>query len=159
MEDFRMARIILIIIICAGVLIAGCSKKDEEIAQIENRVTDSIVQDSINRAREAMVADSIATAEASSIESEVDTYTNTDYSQYDGFVTQIGSYSDPGFADMIARKFQSRDYPAFVTSIDIEGVAYYRVRVGVYETIGEAKEIGELIKDRYSIEYWVDSNR
>lgn len=157
-----MSRIILIAIICTTLLMAGCSKKDDEIAEIEKGggTADSIVQDSINRANQATMADSIAAANATQPEPESESYgINTDYSQLVGYVAQIGSYADPGFAEMIAEKFQSRDYPAFVTSIDIDGASYYRVRVGVYESFAEAKEIGELIKDRYSIEYWVDSNR
>ncbi len=155
-----MARIIIVLIMCAALFVSGCSEKDEEIAEMQDGTTESAVQDSIKRAEEAALADSIAAASVAEPEPEPDTYgVNTDYSQLDGYVAQIGSYAERNFAEMIAEKYQNRDYPAFVTSLDIDGATYYRVRVGVYETFAEAKEIGNLIKDRYSIEFWVDSNR
>ena len=56
-------------------------------------------------------------------------------------------------------QYQNRDYPAFLRQTEIDGEVYYRLRVGVYETYEEAKEVGELLVDRYSATYWIDSNR
>jgi cell division septation protein DedD len=82
-----------------------------------------------------------------------------DFSGLEGYVVQIGSYSTYDFAQMLAAKYQKRDYPAFVQATNIGDQTYYRLRVGVYETLDDAKQIAQLMSDRYSVEYWIDYNR
>lgn len=160
-----MFRFAVIAILIAGLLATGCSKNDDDVAALEQEASQdeaAAVLDSLQQ--EGVIGDSAAiTGEVSAAvkpEPETETYQpKEDYSGYEGFVVQTGSYSSYEFAEMMAEKYRNRDYPAFVTTVDIEGVTYYRLRIGVYETQEEAKQIGELLVDRYSAEYWVDSNR
>jgi cell division septation protein DedD len=156
-----MYRIFVVAMLIVGLMFAGCSKKEEDIKAIEQEAVEgeaAEVMDSLERAgTEAETYKETAAGAA-----QTETYSEaapTDYSGLEGFVVQIGSYADYGFARMMAEKYQSRDYPAFVQTIEIDGKIYYRLRVGVYETLEDAKTIGELLKDRYSAEYWIDMNR
>ena len=159
-----MLRILLTIFLIIGLVLAGCSKKEEEIKAIEEEATDTGAE---------AVMDSLEDTGMEAGEREGDTAaaskkTTTrkpqqpemrDFSDLEGYVVQIGSYSTYDFAQMMAEKYQGRDYPAFVQATDIEGQTYYRLRVGVYETLNDAKQIAELLGDRYSAEYWIDYNR
>lgn len=159
-----MFRTAITVILIAGLMATGCSNKDEDIAAIEQEasqdeaaaVMDSLLEGGTEADSTGQV---IAEAvETQPVEPEV-TPASEDYSGLEGFVVQIGSYAGYEFAEMMAEKYRKRDYPAFVVTADIDGKTFYRLRVGVYETLEEAKQIGELLKDRYTAEYWVDSNR
>ena len=45
-----------------------------------------------------------------------------------------------------------------MTTANVEGQTFYRVRLGVFESMSEAKAAKAEIKDRYSIEAWIDVN-
>ncbi len=156
-----MYRIFVVAMLIVGLMFAGCSKKEEDIKAIEQEAVEgeaAEVMDSLERAgAEAETYEETAAGAA-----QTETYSEaapTDYSDLEGFVVQIGSYADYNFARMMAEKYQNRDYPTFVQTIEIDGKIYYRLRIGVYETLEDAKTIGELLKDRYSAEYWIDMNR
>ncbi len=161
----------LLLVTCAALLLLGCSDKQEEVKQLEReaaRDEAADVMDSLNAtapdtgARDAdtggMEDDTAMETDTAAIKKSRD-YDTPDYSQLDGYVVQLGSYATRDFAEMMAEKYVGRDFPAFVTSAEIDGQTYYRLRVGVYETFDDAKQVGEILKDRYSTEYWVDLNR
>jgi len=156
-----MYRVFVVAMLIVGLTFAGCSKKEEDVKAIEQEAVEgeaAEVMDSLERT--GTEAETYQEAAAGAAQTE--TYSEaapTDYSGLEGFVVQIGSYADYNFARMMAEKYQTRDYPAFVQTIEIDGKIYYRLRVGVYETLEDAKTIGELLKDRYSAEYWIDMNR
>ncbi|MCP4566417.1 MAG: SPOR domain-containing protein [FCB group bacterium] len=159
-----MFRTVLTVLLIAGLVATGCSNKDEDIAAIEQEasqdetaaVMDSLLEGSTEADSTGQFIAEVV--ETQPVEPEV-TPASEDYSGLEGFVVQIGSYSSYEFAEMMAEKYRQREYPAFVVTADIGGETFYRLRVGVYETMEEAKQIGELLKDRYTAEYWVDSNR
>ncbi|MFH1701506.1 MAG: SPOR domain-containing protein [Candidatus Zixiibacteriota bacterium] len=157
-----MARYIIITILFCGLVLAGCSKNQEEIDALSQEATQDETSTVMDSSAGTGTGDKIDTlAEISTVgmsKSPEATGSTPDYSNLSGYVVQIGSYSNYEFAQMMADKYIARDYPAFVASANLDGFTYYRLRIGVYETVGEAKEVGELIKDRYSGEYWIDNN-
>ena len=162
-----MFRIAMALILIAGLLATGCSKKEEDIAAIEQEasqdeaaaVMDSLLEEGAATDSTGQVMDETAATTAAE-PAEVDVVrTDEDYSGLDGYVVQIGSYAHYDFAEMMAEKYRNREFPAFVVSADIGGETFYRLRIGVYETKEEAEQVGEMLKDRYSAEYWVDINR
>ncbi|MFH2036665.1 MAG: SPOR domain-containing protein, partial [Candidatus Zixiibacteriota bacterium] len=75
-----------------------------------------------------------------------------------GFTVQVaasGNYENTG---ILVEKYKERGYEPFVTEADINGELFYRVRIGVFETFNEANQLGLELKDKYSINYWVDNN-
>ena len=144
-----MARLI-ILAFCLGLLLAGCQKKKEDVEALKKE-TGETTADSI-------AAAGVDTMAQKALAAQPKTAAEPDYSQLKGYVVQIGSYATYDFARATADKYVGRDYPAFVVSKAIDGKTYYRVRLGVYEKYAEAKQIGELVKDRYSADFWIDSN-
>ena len=162
-----MARLFLVFMLIAGLMLAGCSKKDEDVDSIGKEAAEdnaAAVMDSLNNQGAGAVQKEQGKTAVDTPKTAVKPSTETakkpsvDYSGLSGFVVQVGSYSSYDFAKMMADKFSGRDYPAFIVSTEIDGTTYYRLRIGVYETYEEAKEIGELVKDRYSVTYWIDNN-
>jgi cell division septation protein DedD len=157
----------LILIVLVGVLtlFAGCSK-DEEVADLEREVKEAESKD--------YLADT--TAEAG-VQALVDTVSREQYAltpeetpeeraaeQYmprhpgtGGFTVQIAAGSNPEYAKYMADKFTGRGYDAFVTEAVVEGVTFYRVRIGTFETIAEAEQTGMMLQDRYSVSFWIDN--
>ncbi|MCK5126554.1 MAG: SPOR domain-containing protein [candidate division Zixibacteria bacterium] len=160
-----MARLFLVLMLISVFLIVGCSENDENAEALGDEAAQddaAAVMDSLNNEgavaeteEQGMLAEDIP-AEA---EPEEVTYqSEADYSSLSGYVVQVGAYSSYDFAKMMSDKYIARDYPAFIVSTEIDGETYYRLRIGVYETLDEAKEVAVLVKDRYSVEYWIDSN-
>ena len=162
-----MIRFAVTMILITVFLAVGCSKKDEDIAALEQEASQdeaTAVLDSLQNKGVDTAAPVENKAETAGTKTQTASKSEThrpaqDYSDLDGYIVQIGSYSNYEFAEMMAEKYRTRDYPAFVKKVDIGGVTYYRLRIGVYETPAEARQVGELLVDRYSAEYWVDSNR
>lgn len=77
----------------------------------------------------------------------------------EGFVIQIGTYVDYPLAVATAEKYQGLSYPAFIRPVDVDGKTVYRLRIGVYDSYEAAHRIGEEVKSRFSLDYWIDRNR
>jgi cell division septation protein DedD len=165
-----MKRLLLIFILILGLAVVGCSKDDEEIEAIEKEAAEdeaTAVMDSLEgvgdqSAQEVGYVDSMATQAQTEPEpaiTEPEPEPEPDYSDIAGYVVQVGSYTDRELAEWWAARYQNWEYPAFLRTVDIDGETIYRLRIGVYETFDDAKQIGELLVDRYSATYWIDNNR
>jgi cell division septation protein DedD len=160
-----MARIFLILLTVATVLVLSCSEKKEKVEALQQEAqepeTESVL-DSLEQAGQQPKAtpDTVETMEKVTppAEEQKPPERMPDYSQQSGYVVQIGSYAYRDFAEMVAEKYRKRDYPTFVTEATIGGETLYRVRIGVYDTFDEAKNIGDELKDRFSAQYWVAIN-
>ncbi len=155
-----MLRYLAVTFFTLVLLLVGCSKDEEEIRAIEKEATETgaaAVTDSLERPdwKAAQAKDTATTTERQ----QPARPRQPDYSDLEGYVVQIGSYSSYDFAQMMAEKYQQRDFPAFVQAAELDGQTYYRLRIGVYETVQDAKVIGDILNDRYSADYWIDFNR
>lgn len=155
-------RFICFLILCFGLIAIGCSENQEDVDALGQEAAQddaSEVMDSLAGTTEGDEIDTLAEEATEETGEVIDEPSSApDYSDLSGFVVQVGSYSTYEFAQMMADKYTRRDYPAFVVSTNIDGVTYYRLRIGVYETFEEAEQVGELVADRYSTEYWIDNN-
>lgn len=158
---------LLIFILIFGLALVGCSKDKEDIEALQQDATGqdaSAAMDSLRRtgdeSGEAVTDYGQTEPEVAAAEEayEPEPEPEPEYPEVEGFVVQLGSYKDYQLAEYMAGKYQGRDYPAFVRQIDIGGETYYRLRVGVYGTYEEARQVGELLADRYSATYWIDNN-
>ena len=75
------------------------------------------------------------------------------------FTVVIGSYADRKFAESMAAKYQEQQFPAFVRGVSIDGKMFYRLCVGSYETITQARQVAGEVKDRYSCDFWIDRGK
>jgi len=163
-----MIRLFLIIVLAAGMILVGCSKDEDEIEALEQEAADSdasAVMDSLGAGKGEMAGEQVDTAAQPETPvsqpepTEPEPEPEPEYGDMEGYVVQLGSYKGYDLADYWADKYRERDFPVYIGEVELDGETYYRLRVGVYETYQEAKEVGLLLKDRYSADYWIDKNR
>jgi len=162
-----MIRVCTAWILTIGLCLAGCAEKKEEVKALEKEMIGD---------RAAVVMDSLAAP--AKPEPEKDTVGGTSMpaeimqavepaapsptpalSDADGFVIQLGSYADQALATAKAEEYQRLGYHAFVSRAEVGERTVYRLRIGVYNSYQEAQEVGRLLADRYSAQFWIDRNR
>jgi len=75
---------------------------------------------------------------------------------HDGFTIQVGSSLSEGYAQEMAKTFTERGYQAYVASVTVDGKTHYRIRVGFYGSTVEAKSVLAELKNKYSVDGWID---
>lgn len=76
-----------------------------------------------------------------------------------GYTIQVASGTNESYAKYLADKYVNRGYQAYVDEAIVNGVSVYRIRIGKYGTTAEARQVGEEIKDKYSVNYWIDRSQ
>jgi cell division septation protein DedD len=162
-EGGRMVRIGILCILVLTLSLTGCSKKKEEAKALQNEAAqDEAAMTLDTMAQRPPKTDTVAqitpkpATEPTPAETEP---AEPEYPQEPGFVVQVGSYLDYDLATSMAARYKDRGYDAFLVPSEIDGKEFYRLRIGVFDTYAEAKQIGEELVDRYSADYWVDNNQ
>lgn len=142
----------------------GCSKDKDQVSELEQEV---IEEQGENYAAEtapavddstppkATVEEYEMTPEASPAEEpkvELKKPAGT------GYTVQIAAGTNYNYVRYLADKFVTRGYEAYITEATVNGVNFYRIRIGSYGTVSDALRAGEDLKDKYSINYWVDNS-
>lgn len=148
--------------------VSGCSKKKEEAQALQKEAA----QDEATRAMDSLAQKPPATDTTAAVSPETTVahkpvkqepveqeQAEPEYPQEAGFVVQVGSYLDHDLATSMADRYKKRGYDAFLVASEINGQEFYRLRIGVFDSYTEAKQVGEQLVDRYSATYWVDNNR
>ena len=68
-----------------------------------------------------------------------------------GFVVQIASTPDRAYAQSLAATFVERGYQAYVTTAEVNGAKYFRVRIGRFATLTEARQIAAQLEAKYAV--------
>jgi cell division protein FtsN len=76
-----------------------------------------------------------------------------------GYVIQIGSGIDRGDAEKLMQEYIDKGYHSFISEKISGAITYYRVRIGSFDNIAEAKRIGQELKDKFGIDYWIDKGQ
>jgi cell division protein FtsN len=69
-----------------------------------------------------------------------------------GWIIQVRSTPDMASANSLQSALATDGFPAFVVSADVNGVTYYRVRVGRYRTETDARTVSRFLEQRGDIE-------
>lgn len=158
-----MKRISLYIFMLAVTLttIAACGESEEERLAREQARLDSLRQVEMQKAREAMAAyeDSVANAQAEMPEEET-SKSESGYTLLESgpFVVQVGAWRSEDKAQGFVNKWAERNYPStYVVSTgdSLSGDIWFRVRVGYFKSISEAKLFGEELSAELNSGYWV----
>jgi hypothetical protein len=77
------------------------------------------------------------------------------------YVVQVSTVASVDLANSIVRKFEKMGYPAYSAQVEnpttsLIGI-YYRVRIGGFSGIAEAKNFGEAVLRPLGYDYWVDN--
>jgi len=74
----------------------------------------------------------------------------------DGFTVQVTSCEDLANAQYQIELYERRGYEAYMSSFVHEGQTFYRVRIGQFESLAEAKALQYELIDKFSLEgIWV----
>jgi cell division septation protein DedD len=72
-----------------------------------------------------------------------------------GYVVQVAACESDTYAEHLVSLYETRGYAPFVTTCTLDGQQYYRVRLGIYETLQEAQAVRNELKDDYSVIGWI----
>jgi cell division septation protein DedD len=150
--------IISVILLFALFLWGGCNKDKGEVDQLEQEVMEAESEDYLadtTAEAEEYAAEPYAEAEEETVEMPAVTYEPT---ATGGYTIQIGAGLNSENARYLAEKFIGRGYEAFITEAYFDDITYYRVRIGNFATVEEATVLGAELKDKYSVNFWIDSN-
>ena len=150
---------ILAVLISCLLLSVGCSKKKEEAAQLEQEVlqgqagaeTDTAVIDSSE-----MVDSAAMSADASAIPAEETTPVMPRRPAGDGYTVQVAGCDSEDYARHLVDLYTDRGYEPYVSEFSYDGQVYYRVRIGLYDSFGPARQLQVELSDKYSVDGWVD---
>ena len=143
----------------------GCSKDKDKVSELEKEV----MQDQNQTAQTETPPAQDTSAEMAQPEEE---YAKTPEAapteepkkqisqpMGEGFTVQVAAGTNYEYAHDLADKFTERGYDAFVTEATVNGQDFYRIRIGDYPTLTEARTVGAELQDKYSVEYWIDNNQ
>ena len=68
-----------------------------------------------------------------------------------GYVLQVGSFSQFGNALDLNRNLTTNGYPSFIEDISHKGLIYHRVKVGYYQDLSAAKKTKKNIRKYFKI--------
>jgi cell division septation protein DedD len=74
----------------------------------------------------------------------------------DGYAVQVASCTDEAYARYLVDLWKGRGYEPFVSTFGLNGETHYRVRLGVFMTVGEARQKAAELSDKYSLKTWID---
>lgn len=150
-----------------ALLVAGCSEKQKEAARMEQEVRDledSTATDTGAPESVTVVPDTSAAiaqaADASAIPPEarpkVTPPPMPPAPTGPGWAVQVASCESQDFARRLVDVYTRRGYQPYVTTITKGEQLYYRVRIGSFADLAEARRLKDELTDRYSVGAWID---
>jgi cell division septation protein DedD len=162
----RLLRLVLLVGLAAAWM-PGCSEKQKEADRLEQEL---LAQDSSSETltSAAATADSVVTAtpaqppspvaDVSAVPSE-DTPAVAPMPQAPAgfaYTVQVAACEDTVYARYLVKLYTARGYSPFVAAVNVGGQTFYRVRVGGYATVAEARQVQAELADKYSLGSWID---
>jgi cell division septation protein DedD len=157
MGDQMIKSFLAIFLIVALAVFFGCDKSKEDVDKLEQEAMEvtETVSDSLTIEEESDVTETLEETVSAEDDLASRRYEATGTG---GFTVQIGSGTSRRDANYTAEQFIGRGYEAFVSEVYIDDVSYFRIRIGNFETYEEARQLGEDLKDKYTVDYWIDNN-
>ncbi len=150
--------IISVFFLFALLLWGGCNKDKGEVDKLEQEVLEAESEDYLadtTTETGEYAGETYAEAEEETVEMPSVSY---EPSATGGYTVQIGAGLNSENAGYLAEKFIGRGYEVFITEAYFDDITYYRVRIGNFETVEEAAALGAELKDKFSVDFWIDSN-
>ena len=166
-----MAMMRLFLIAAAFLAIVGCFKKekvpDDRIVTPrplveQDKAADALFEEFFDNSSSS-VGEPAAQSQKRTTSLAVSTPSSASFtfSPNGRYVAQVSTVVSVDLANSIARKFEKMGYPAYVAQVENPTTSligtYYRVRIGGFSTIGDAKNFGEEALRPLGYDYWVDN--
>ena len=153
---------ILPVVLTAGaLLLIGCSdEQKEEAERLEEQMNQMEQESTDTTVAEDTLMDSMpevdTPAGADAVPEEPQVEGMPERPSGSGYTVQVASCEDEAYARHLVDLYSGRGYDPYVETFDYGGQLYYRVRIGLFDTFGEAKGLRDELMDGYSITAWVD---
>ncbi|HWR82785.1 MAG TPA: SPOR domain-containing protein [Candidatus Deferrimicrobium sp.] len=162
----------LIFIGMAILLAAGCARKKEAVAQLEQEMQEpgvAVVEastlksegpvDSTPRFSPPADAGAIPREEASVLDAAAIPDEALPVRQPEpetgGFEIQIAATESRGEAEFLVGQFTARGYRPYLSTAVVNGKTFYRVRLGGLESMLQAQQLKAELADKYGVNGWV----
>ena len=143
----------------AALLLIGCADRQEdaeklgqEVMEQEGETADSLTSDA-QITEDSRAVDDV-TADVSAVPEGTSSLTEAPVGE--GYSVQIAACEDYEYAQYLLDLYRQRGYEPYAVKFNHEGQAFYRVRIGSFESAAEAAALKTELIDKYSIEAWVD---
>ena len=149
----------MILLLTFSIFVIGCSKeKKDEAAELAKQLEGDSIAMMDSLAEVQRVTDSVAATEViAEPEAIVEEPTKMPKQPAgEGYTVQVAGCEERDYAEYLVELYKGRGYEPYVTSITIEGQGYYRVRIGIFASLGDAKVLQNELNDKYTISSWVD---
>ena len=133
--------------------ILGCAKKKEQAQRLEKEIVGDTSIDSIIET-DSVVIDTIESTQIEETKSPV--INMPPRPKGVGYTVQIAGCEEETYAMSLVELYQSRGYEPFVVKENIDGMTYYRVRIGMLYSLNDAKLLKKELADLYSVDGWID---
>jgi len=166
-------KIIRLFLVAVLLLMAvGCSKKDSKpksgaksaTANTQNKATDALFEeffDGTSAVESEPQSKQKATTASNKKYDSPRAGRDVSFSPNGRYVVQITTVVSPDLASQTARKLEKQGYPAYVAKVENPTTGligtYYRVRIGGFDNVSDAKYFGDDILRPLGYEYWVDN--
>lgn len=153
--------LIVLALALAVVVVTGCSDdKKEEAARLEQEMMQDTAAAQPEPDTSAAVVDTSPArqqVEATAVpEEESPQRTMPARPAGSGYAIQIAGCEDPAYAEHLVDVYQRRGYEPYVSTFTKDGQLFYRVRLGLYDSLAQAKTVQAELQDRFSIYPWID---
>ena len=149
---------LLLAIALIGLLALGCAEKKDEAAKLaaEMEAHDSLM-DQIDST--AVAPKSAFVADPSPVEAtpEEEPVPQEPVLPESGFTVQVASCESLEYAQHLVELYTGRGYEPYLVQETVDGEVFNRVRIGTFEGLSEAKRLQLELKDKYSLEVWIDN--
>ncbi len=138
---------------------AGCNKDDSEVDKLEQDVMMAEKGDTTaDSAALAADTETMAMQQEQKSQKPIETAVGYEATEFGGFTVQVAAGIDAEKARYTAEIFAGRGYEPFIVKADVGGITFYRVRIGNFDTVEEARILATELQDRYSLKPWIDHN-
>jgi hypothetical protein len=165
-----LLRTLVIAMAVCGLLLSGCAKKPKQIQQnaqipampepaaapaAPKTDTGDVFKEYYKDSKGKKVGKTFSMNAANSAESYTPSFT-----EEGRYVVQIAAGPSSAGAEEMANAFKGKGYPAYVAEVqnptpELSGT-YYRIRIGGFSMLADAKAFGENILRPANYDYWVD---
>ncbi|MCK4302448.1 MAG: SPOR domain-containing protein [candidate division Zixibacteria bacterium] len=141
-------------------LAAGCAQKKEDAAKLEQEMMEQEAQATDTSQIDAGVAPPETVSDLAAVQPEVSQQEEPKYSpqrpEGSGYTVQVAACESLDYAQHLIEKYAERGYEPYMTTVEVDGQTYYRVRLGSFETPEEAGQLKAELVDKYSVGAWID---
>jgi len=143
-----------------ALLALSCADRKEEAEKMGQEVMkeDSTAVDT-SAARAKMEADSIAAAQKAAADAQAALEESSALPPApagEGYTVQVAACQSYDYAQHLLDLYRRRGYEPYAVQFKYEGEMFYRVRIGSFATVAEAKALESELIDKYSTPAWID---